>query len=186
MISCSKSNSGSLKVLDACTLRPTNESDWATTPFHSVAGIGFCENNGHVFVSTWNKYIFSFNRKGEMLGQWRVEAVASGVIAVTDDCNIVLAVRDSSKKLMSYSSYGEIMNDIVMKADNSESRLIKAAQISRGHFLVSYGEGYDPVHGIAIINANDYTLESYSEMRDGQIGQLSDPRDFVLIDWEMF
>lgn len=108
--------------------------------------MGICPENGQVFVATWNRYIFRFNRNGQKLSQWRVEIVASGVISVAKDCNVVLAVRDNSKEIITFSTNGEIISEIEMKADILESRLIKAVQISNGHFLVSYGEGEDPLH----------------------------------------
>ena len=82
------SENGDLKLRDAYS--DTKESDWATIPSSAVAGMGLCLKNGEVIVSTWNKFIFRFNSKGEILGQWPVETTAPGVISVTDDhCNVV-------------------------------------------------------------------------------------------------
>ena len=172
------SENGNLKLRDAYSV--TKESDWATIPSATVAGMGLCLKNGNVFVSTWNKLIFRFNRNGEKLGQWAVEASSSGVISVTDDCNVVLAVRDNSKKILTYSIYGELIREIRMKTDILQSRLIKAMQLSNGHFLVSYGEGDDQVHGIEIIDANGQTQKSHGWRKGSGTGQLRDPRDFVV------
>lgn len=177
----SNSINGDLKLQDAYSV--TNESDWATIPTipsSTVAGMGLCPKNGEVFVSTWNKSIFRFSRNGEMLGHWSVKTAASGAISLTDDCSVVLAVRDSSKRIITYSPVGEIISEVRMKADILGSRLMKAVQIAKGHLVVSYGEGDDPVHGIDTIDANGQTLKSHGWRKGAGTGQLFDPRDFVV------